>query len=181
MRRTRIRCGLCTYSAFSKHPGGNRAVRVELTAAFAVWIGKPRRLLSWRGRSCGIRAASTQFPAAWKISPSRRLLTGGFPKWIKAAKRRLLQATTLTADVTVAKDGSRNYTTVMEGMTATSIESARRFMIYVKSWIYVVIVEMKKKWNLMIVGDGMNQTIISGESLRIHPLLYCLPSPTRDC
>ncbi|KAK8966433.1 hypothetical protein KSP40_PGU012471 [Platanthera guangdongensis] len=111
-----------------------------------------------------LQSALQQLPAGEKIAPPRRLLAGGvFPKWVKAAERRLLQATALTADVTVAKDGSGNYTTVTAAVDAAPLESGRRFVIYVKRGIYVENVEIKKKkWNLMIVGDGVDQTVISG-------------------
>ncbi|KAI0507665.1 hypothetical protein KFK09_013792 [Dendrobium nobile] len=106
--------------------------------------------------SQGIR----QLPAG---SGSGRRLVEGFPKWMAVADRRLLQAAAVAADVTVAKDGSGNFTTVNAAVQAAPAESGRRFVIYVKRGVYVENVEIKKKkWNLMLVGDGMNETVISG-------------------
>ncbi|XP_065048178.1 pectinesterase/pectinesterase inhibitor PPE8B-like [Musa acuminata AAA Group] len=93
---------------------------------------------------------------------SRRLM--GFPEWVSAADRRLLQAQpTTVADAVVAQDGSGNYTTVEAAVAAAPTEGARRYVIHVKKGVYKENVEVKKKkWNLMLVGDGMGQTVISG-------------------
>lgn len=92
----------------------------------------------------------------------RRLM--GFPEWVSAGDRRLLQAQpTAVADAVVAQDGSGNYTTVAAAVAAAPSGSARRYVIYVKTGVYQENVEVKKKkWNLMLVGDGMGQTVISG-------------------
>lgn len=88
---------------------------------------------------------------------------GGFPKWMAVADRRILQSAAVAADVTVAKDGTGSFTTVNEAVAAAPEESGRRFVIYVKRGVYVENVEIKKKkWNLMLIGDGMNETVISG-------------------
>ncbi|XP_020593171.1 LOW QUALITY PROTEIN: pectinesterase/pectinesterase inhibitor PPE8B-like [Phalaenopsis equestris] len=111
--------------------------------------------------SQGIR----QLPAGGFGGRRLRRLVGGFPRWVTVAHRRLLQAAVAAVDLTVAKDGSGNYTTVAVSAAgeAAPAESGRRFVIYVKRGVYVENVEIKKKkWNLMLVGDGMNETIISG-------------------
>ncbi|RWW47355.1 hypothetical protein BHE74_00046661 [Ensete ventricosum] len=92
----------------------------------------------------------------------RRLM--GFPDWVSVADRRLLQAQpTTVSDAVVAQDGSGNYTTVEAAVAAAPAESARRYVIYVKKGVYKENVEVKKKkWNLMLVGDGMGRTVISG-------------------
>ncbi|WOK94088.1 pectinesterase [Canna indica] len=93
----------------------------------------------------------------------RRLM--GFPEWVSAGDRRLLQAqpAAVTANAVVAQDGTGNYTTVSAAVAAAPTESAARYVIYVKKGVYKENVEIKKKmWNLMLVGDGMGQTIISG-------------------
>ncbi|WOL08510.1 hypothetical protein Cni_G17263 [Canna indica] len=92
----------------------------------------------------------------------RRLME--FPEWVSAGDRRLLQTQpTMVANAVVAQDGSGNYTTVSEAVEAAPAKSARRYVIYVKKGVYMENVEIKKKkWNLVLVGDGIGQTIISG-------------------
>ncbi|XP_043721063.1 pectinesterase/pectinesterase inhibitor PPE8B isoform X2 [Telopea speciosissima] len=92
---------------------------------------------------------------------------GGFPAWVKTGERRLLQQQpslgVSDADVVVAADGSGNYTRVMHAIEAAPDNSTRRYVIYVKKGVYRENVDIKKKkWNLMIIGDGMDLTVISG-------------------
>lgn len=88
---------------------------------------------------------------------------GQFPAWFKREDRKLLMANGVGVDVVVAKDGSGNFTTVMDAVHAAPDNSMKRFVIYVKRGVYVENVEIKKKkWNLMMVGDGMNASVISG-------------------
>uniref|UniRef100_A0A0E0LVG0 Pectinesterase n=1 Tax=Oryza punctata TaxID=4537 RepID=A0A0E0LVG0_ORYPU len=102
-------------------------------------------------------------------SSSRRGLAegGGAPHWLGARERRLLQMPVgpggMPVDAVVAKDGSGNYTTVSAAVDAAPTESASRYVIYVKKGVYKETVDIKKKkWNLMLVGDGMGVTVISG-------------------
>ncbi|KAJ4952042.1 hypothetical protein NE237_028874 [Protea cynaroides] len=88
-----------------------------------------------------------------------------FPEWVKAGDRRLLQTQSqgVSADVVVAADGTGNYTRVMHAVEAAPDNSTRRYVIYVKKGFYMENVDIKKKkWNLMIIGDGMDVTVISG-------------------
>lgn len=97
---------------------------------------------------------------------NRRLLENGkFPAWMGAAERRLLQAppSSLQPDAVVAADGSGDYSTVAEAVEAAPEKSARRFIIYVKTGVYYENVEIKRnKWNIVLVGDGIGATVISG-------------------
>lgn len=91
---------------------------------------------------------------------ARRL--GEWPEWLSAGDRRLLQASTVTADVTVAADGSGNYLTVAAAVAAAPEGSSRRYVIRIKAGVYRENVEIpKKKTNLMFVGDGRTTTIIT--------------------
>ncbi|PKA61313.1 putative pectinesterase/pectinesterase inhibitor 17 [Apostasia shenzhenica] len=94
---------------------------------------------------------------------SRKLLSSEFPAWVSAADRRLLQsAGSVKADVVVAKDGSGNYKTIAEAVAAAKQRSgSSRFVIHVKAGVYNEYVEITVK-NLMIVGDGMGSTIVTG-------------------
>ncbi|KAH9305518.1 hypothetical protein KI387_009922 [Taxus chinensis] len=102
--------------------------------------------------------------------PTRRLLTDdfypvehGFPEWVSAADRRLLQVNVTQADITVAKDKSGNYQTIQEAVDAAPEKSMKRYIIKVKAGIYEENVQIsKKKTMLMIIGDGMDNTIVTG-------------------
>ncbi|XP_051147665.1 pectinesterase-like [Andrographis paniculata] len=88
---------------------------------------------------------------------------GGWPKWLSAGDRRLLQSPSVTADVTVAADGSGNYRTVSEAVEKAPQNSGRRYVIRIKAGVYRENVEVpKKKTNIMFVGDGRSNTIITG-------------------
>ncbi|KAL2503388.1 Pectinesterase/pectinesterase inhibitor 3 [Forsythia ovata] len=86
-----------------------------------------------------------------------------WPKWLSAGDRRLLQASTVTPDVTVAADGSGNYVTVSAAVAAAPESSTRRYIIRIKAGVYREnVIIPKKKTNLMFVGDGRTTTIITG-------------------
>ncbi|XP_052112808.1 pectinesterase 2 isoform X3 [Arachis duranensis] len=87
----------------------------------------------------------------------------GFPTWVKPGDRKLLQASSPAsqANVVVAKDGSGKYTTVMAAINAAPKSSSGRYVIYVKGGIYNEQVEIKTN-NIMLVGDGIGKTIITG-------------------
>lgn len=94
----------------------------------------------------------------------RKLIGDKFPEWLKPNDRRLLlQVNGVSADAVVAADGSGNFTTVTEAIAAAPDHGSKRFVIYVKKGVYKEYVEIsKKKWNIMMVGDGMDVTVISG-------------------
>ncbi|OMO64891.1 Pectinesterase, catalytic [Corchorus olitorius] len=94
-----------------------------------------------------------------------QILVDGFPSWVSIKDRKLLQAlpNEINPNVVVAKDGSGNYKTLKEAVAAAPDKSKTRYIIYVKKGTYKENVEIgKNKKNLMIVGDGMNSTIITG-------------------
>ncbi|XP_071725828.1 pectinesterase/pectinesterase inhibitor PPE8B-like isoform X2 [Rutidosis leptorrhynchoides] len=92
-------------------------------------------------------------------SGSRKL-----PRWVKPNVRKLLQANyNVAADVVVAADGSGNFTRVMDAIALVPDYNSRHYVIYVKKGIYREYVEIsKKKTNIIMIGDGMDLTIISG-------------------
>jgi pectinesterase len=88
----------------------------------------------------------------------------GFPTWVKGGDRKLLQSSSPAsqANIVVAKDGSGNYKTIKEAVAAASKRSGSgRYVIYVKTGTYKENVEIKLK-NIMLVGDGIGKTIITG-------------------
>ncbi|KAL0299427.1 UNVERIFIED_CONTAM: putative pectinesterase/pectinesterase inhibitor 46 [Sesamum radiatum] len=98
----------------------------------------------------------------------RRLMSlggGDMPEWVSFKDRRLLQtpSSRIKADAVVAKDGSGKYKTIKAALKAVPEKSKKRFVIYVKKGVYVENVRVDKtKWNVMMVGDGKDATIISG-------------------
>ena len=92
-------------------------------------------------------------------------LYGEFPLWVTSRDRKLLQALPkeIKANVVVAKDGSGKYKTVKEAVASAPNNGKTRYVIYVKKGTYKENVEVgKSKKNVMIVGDGMDSTIITG-------------------
>ncbi len=99
---------------------------------------------------------------------STHLLGGGgaggasYPEWMSAGDRRLLQ-TKPTPNAVVAQDGSGQYTTIQAAVNAVKSNSASRWVIYIKAGTYTEQVNVgKNAKNLMIYGDGIGQTILTG-------------------
>ncbi|KAJ4960241.1 hypothetical protein NE237_020151 [Protea cynaroides] len=110
------------------------------------------------------QAAST---LSSKPGGARRLLSDGFPSWVSVADRKLLQSTTAAsqANIVVATDGSGNYKTISEALSASSKlrSGTSRFVIYVKKGTYKENVEITKSMkNIMLIGDGIDATIVTG-------------------
>ncbi|CAN1139838.1 Putative pectinesterase/pectinesterase inhibitor 24 [Linum perenne] len=68
------------------------------------------------------------------------------------------------ADVVVAKDGSGKYKTIGEALKEVPKKSKKkRFVIYVKKGVYKENVRVEKNmWNVVMVGDGMDATVVTG-------------------
>ncbi|BBH06602.1 Plant invertase/pectin methylesterase inhibitor superfamily, partial [Prunus dulcis] len=69
-------------------------------------------------------------------------------------------------NVTVSQDGSGNFTTISDAVEAAPNNSAPSkgyFLIYIKAGVYeeYVTIDKKKKY-LMMIGDGINQTVVTG-------------------
>lgn len=88
----------------------------------------------------------------------------GFPTWVKPGDRKLLQTTSIKANVVVAQDGSGNYKTIQEAVTAASKRSgSSRYVIYIKAGTYKENIEVGSKLtNIMFMGDGIGKTIVTG-------------------
>ncbi|CAH9130234.1 unnamed protein product [Cuscuta epithymum] len=105
---------------------------------------------------------------------NRRLLASddqnraeGFPEWFKPADRRLLKEKKVKPDVIVDQTGATpgSVKTIMEAVNRVPAKSKTRFVIYVKAGEYVEKVELDKtKWNVMMYGDGIGKTNISGSA-----------------
>jgi pectinesterase len=113
--------------------------------------------------------AAAPSPSTPSVQQERQPFTGygqmvkGFPRWVKAGDRRLLQAAPsgINANAVVAKDGSGGYTTVSAAVAAAPTNSNSRYVIYIKAGAYMENVEVgKNQKNLMFIGDGIGKTVI---------------------
>ncbi|KAJ9543115.1 hypothetical protein OSB04_022822 [Centaurea solstitialis] len=84
-------------------------------------------------------------------------------------RRKLLQSddqVVVSDIVVVSQDGSGNFTTIMDAVNIAPNKSQAAdgyFMIYVTAGVYEEYVNIpKNKVYLMIIGDGINQTVITG-------------------
>ncbi|WOL10315.1 hypothetical protein Cni_G19070 [Canna indica] len=136
--------------------------------------GGYRRAIESRLRHVS-RLVSNALAMAKKIqrrqrTPRREALEGygkmaadGFPTWVSKKDRRLLQApvNATTPNVTVAKDGSGDFTTISAAVAAAPSKSKTRYVIYIKAGAYMENVEVEKsKTNLMFIGDGIGKTVV---------------------
>lgn len=118
-----------------------------------------------------IGLASATLAVVASIAPPTPLNINGsnyieeYPSWVSSKDRRLLGASAgeIKADVVVAKDGSGKYKKVQQAVDSAPDNGKARYVIYVKKGVYKEQVEInKKKKNVMLVGDGMDSTIITG-------------------
>ncbi|KAD5960559.1 hypothetical protein R6Q59_013632 [Mikania micrantha] len=76
---------------------------------------------------------------------------------------QLAVPTSLKADVTVCKTGGCDYTVVQEAVNASPDWGHRQFVILVKTGVYEETVRVGlEKQNLVVLGDGIGKTIITG-------------------
>lgn len=90
-------------------------------------------------------------------------------KWVR--ERKLLQMgengnISVTEMVAVSKDGTGNFTTIGDAVAAApnrTDNGSGYFVIYVASGVYEEYVSVgKNKVNLMMIGDGINRTVLTG-------------------
>ncbi|XP_010422610.1 PREDICTED: probable pectinesterase/pectinesterase inhibitor 40 [Camelina sativa] len=87
----------------------------------------------------------------------------GFPMWVSGSDRNLLQdpVDETKVDLVVAQNGTGNYTTIGEAVSAAPNSSDTRFVIYIKSGVYFENIEiLREKTMIMFVGDGIGLTVI---------------------
>ncbi|CAI9783408.1 unnamed protein product [Fraxinus pennsylvanica] len=90
----------------------------------------------------------------------------GFPTWINEEDRRILKVDgpKQTPNMTVAKDGSGNYTTITAALNALPQKYKGRYVIYVKEGVYEEnVIVTKKTENITIYGDGSQKSIVTGK------------------
>ncbi|XP_075509103.1 putative pectinesterase/pectinesterase inhibitor 45 [Primulina tabacum] len=89
----------------------------------------------------------------------------GFPSWISRENRRMLKTNSpkIMPNVTVAKDGSGDFTTVSAALNALPEKYTGRYVIYVKEGVYEESVMITKKMiDVTMYGDGSQKSVISG-------------------
>lgn len=93
--------------------------------------------------------------------------TSEFPSWMADEDQDLLKSTRpqgMHVDAVVAADGSGQYRTITEAVNEAPSYSLRRYIIYVKKGVYRENIDMKrKKTNIMFVGDGIGQTVVTAD------------------
>ncbi|KAK7356381.1 hypothetical protein VNO80_15652 [Phaseolus coccineus] len=100
-----------------------------------------------------------------EVFPEYGKMKKGFPLWVSPKDRKLLQASANETkfDLVVAKDGTGNFTTIGEALAVAPNSSTTRFVIHIKAGAYFENVEViRKKTNLMFVGDGIGKTVVKG-------------------
>ncbi|KAH9540964.1 hypothetical protein CY35_14G033700 [Sphagnum magellanicum] len=122
-------------------------------------------------------------------------LTISFPTWLSRGDRRLLLAAdSWSANVTVAQDGSGDYNTIQQAVDAAAAAAsssfgnsssssskpaaaAPRYVIHIKEGIYHEIVRVSTPF-LIMLGDGINKTIITGNRSATDPSMTTYQSAT---
>ena len=63
----------------------------------------------------------------------------------------------------------------MDAVEAAPVYSMKRFVIHIKKGVYTEnVVIKKKKWNLVVIGEGMDVTIISANLILLKLVLLML-------
>ncbi|WOL19815.1 pectinesterase-like [Canna indica] len=109
-----------------------------------------------------------------QIGGGRRLLAkeppefhkDGLPSWISDDDRRVLLARSaqgFTPNITVAKDGSGDCTTIADALAKIPKKYDGRYVIYVKEGVYEEQLLIEKNMiNVTMYGDGSRKTVITG-------------------
>ncbi|KAG6512406.1 pectinesterase-like [Zingiber officinale] len=90
----------------------------------------------------------------------------GYPSWFSNHDRRRLKEhinRKPTPNVTVAKDGTGDFTTISEALAKMPKNYAGRYVIYIKAGVYEEQVTVTKKMaDVTMYGDGSMKTIVTG-------------------
>ncbi|XP_062193623.1 probable pectinesterase/pectinesterase inhibitor 32 [Phragmites australis] len=88
------------------------------------------------------------------------------PHWLPARDAWLLKSPLedgVAVDAVVSADGTGNYTTISAAVAAAPTKSTARYVVHIKRGRYKELVDVgADKWNLVLLGDGMEATTITG-------------------
>ncbi len=123
------------------------------------WVPKSR---TWKPMRKHVAFRNGRLPL--RMSTQKRAI------YESVRRRKLLQSTSDWINVydivIVSQDGSGNFTTINDAINAAPINTASTdgyFLIYVTTGVYEEYVSIAKhKRYLLMIGDGINQTIITG-------------------
>nr|DAD27844.1 TPA_asm: hypothetical protein HUJ06_029312 [Nelumbo nucifera] len=143
---------------------GNKLYSVSLALFTRGWVHKKSKVV--KPRKLMFSDMEAVRDGRLPLQMSRRNLEF----YESVSRRKLLQTTVadvLVSDmVVVSQDGSGNFTTINDAVAAApnnTNASDGYFLIYIAAGIYEEYVSIaKNKKNLMMIGDGINQTVITG-------------------
>lgn len=147
---------------------GTRLYRVSLALVTQAWIPRKQKKTGRQTRQnervlfSGTEMVKQGRLALRMSSRNREIFETG-------SGRKLLQTSdsVLVRDVVVvSQDGSGNFSTINDAIAAAPNKTKNEdgyFLIFIRAGVYEEYVSIaKNKKNLMIIGDGINQTIITG-------------------
>ncbi|KAJ8772055.1 hypothetical protein K2173_027232 [Erythroxylum novogranatense] len=113
----------------------------------------------------GIYTQLHSLPFKLPKNSTKKFSSSGSPEWLTEDDKELLKASSLGVhfDAIVALDGSGHYSSIAEAIYEAPSHGNRRYIIYVKKGVYRENIDMKKKkTNIMLIGDGIGQTVVTG-------------------
>ncbi|ONH93969.1 hypothetical protein PRUPE_8G263900 [Prunus persica] len=145
-------------------PNDTKFYSVSLALFTKGWVPKKKKSATWKPTRKQRGFKNGRLPL--KMSSRTRAVYEG------VTKRKLLQTETeddgvlVSEVVTVSQNGTGNFSTINDAIAAAPNNSASTngyFLIYVTAGVYEEYVSIaKNKRYLMMVGDGINQTILTG-------------------
>jgi hypothetical protein len=99
-----------------------------------------------------------------------------FQSWFDSHDWKLMQTDAILANITVASDGSEDFTSIMEVIQATPNNSLACFVIYIKKATYKEYVSIpQNKWNIMMVGRDVARISIKwGPKYNLVNIYVCV-------
>lgn len=145
-------------------PNDTKFYSVSLALFTKGWVPKTKKSATWKPTRNQRGFKNGRLPL--KMSSRTRAVYEG------VTKRKMLQTETeddgvlVSEVVTVSQNGTGNFSTINDAIAAAPNNSASTdgyFLIYVTAGVYEEYVSIaKNKRYLMMVGDGINQTILTG-------------------
>ncbi|XP_008235120.1 PREDICTED: probable pectinesterase/pectinesterase inhibitor 7 [Prunus mume] len=145
-------------------PNDTKFYSVSLALFTKGWVPKKKKSATWKPTRNQRGFKNGRLPL--KMSSRTRAVYEG------VTKRKMLQTETeddgvlVSEVVTVSQNGTGNFSTINDAIAAAPNNSASTdgyFLIYVTAGVYEEYVSIaKNKRYLMMVGDGINQTILTG-------------------